>query len=42
MMGARVASYLAAHDPGLSFSLYYLTYALDGVANVGYRLTSSR
>ncbi|HKV67528.1 MAG TPA: DUF4386 family protein [Gaiellales bacterium] len=34
MMGARVASYSAAHDPGLSFSLYYLTYALDSVADV--------
>ena len=34
MMGARVASYSAAHDQGLSFSLYYLTYALDSVADV--------
>ncbi len=34
MLGARVASYSAAHDQGLSFSLYYLTYALDSVADV--------
>jgi len=34
MLGARVASYSAAHDPGLAFSLYYLTYALDSVADV--------
>jgi len=34
MLGAKVASYSAAHDPGLSFSLYYLTYALDSVADV--------
>jgi hypothetical protein len=34
MMGARVASYSAAHEQGLSFSLYYLTYALDSVADV--------
>ncbi|HEX3332215.1 MAG TPA: hypothetical protein VHS27_19980 [Gaiellales bacterium] len=29
-----MASYSAAHDQGLSFSLYYLTYALDSVADV--------
>ena len=34
MLGARVATYSAAHDQGLSFSLYYLTYALDSVADV--------
>jgi Domain of unknown function (DUF4386) len=34
MLGAKVASYSAAHDQGLSFSLYYLTYALDSVADV--------
>jgi hypothetical protein len=34
MLGARVASYSAAHDQGISFSLYYLTYALDSVADV--------
>jgi hypothetical protein len=34
MLGARVASYSIAHDQGLSFSLYYLTYALDSVADV--------
>jgi hypothetical protein len=34
MLGARVASYSAGHDQGLSFSLYYLTYALDSVADV--------
>ncbi len=34
MLGARVASYSAAHDQGISYSLYYLTYALDSVADV--------
>jgi hypothetical protein len=34
MLGARVASYSAAHDQGLSFSLYYLTYALDSVGDM--------
>jgi hypothetical protein len=34
MLGARVASYSAAHDHGLSFALYYLTYALDSVGDV--------
>ena len=34
MLGAKVASYSAAHDPGLSFSLYYLTYALDSVGDM--------
>jgi hypothetical protein len=34
MLGAKVASYSAAHDQGLSFSLYYLTYALDSVGDM--------
>jgi hypothetical protein len=34
MLRARVASYSAAHDQGLSFSLYYLTYALDSVGDI--------
>jgi hypothetical protein len=34
MLGAKVASYSAAHDQGLAFSLYYLTYALDSVGDV--------
>jgi Domain of unknown function (DUF4386) len=40
MLGAKVAGYSAQHDQGLSYSLYYLTYALDSVgdvfASVGY------
>jgi hypothetical protein len=34
MLGAKVASYSAAHDQGLSFALYYLTYALDSVGDM--------
>jgi hypothetical protein len=34
MMGAKVASYAAAHDPGLSYALYLLTFALDSVGDV--------
>lgn len=34
MLGAKAASYSAAHDQGVSYSLYYLTYALDSVGDV--------
>jgi hypothetical protein len=40
MPGARVASYSAANDQGLSFSLCYLTYALDSVPDVSAALGS--
>ena len=31
MLGAKLASYGAQHDQGLSYMLYLLTYALDSV-----------
>ena len=34
LLGAKVAAYSAAHDPGLSFTLYYLTFAVDSVGDV--------
>jgi hypothetical protein len=34
LVGAKVASYSAAHDPGLSYALYLLTFALDSVGDV--------
>jgi Domain of unknown function (DUF4386) len=34
MLGAKVASYAAQHDPGIAYALYLLTYALDSVADV--------
>jgi hypothetical protein len=34
MLGAKVAAYSASHDPGLSYALYLLTYALDSVGDV--------
>jgi Domain of unknown function (DUF4386) len=34
MLGAKVAGYSAQHDEGLSYTLYYLTYALDSVGDV--------
>ena len=34
LVGAKVASYSAAHDPGLSYTLYLLTYALESVGDV--------
>jgi hypothetical protein len=34
MLGAKVAGYSAAHDESVSYSLYYLTYALDSVGDV--------
>jgi hypothetical protein len=34
MLGAKLATYSAQHDPGLSYTLYYLTYAVDSVGDV--------
>ena len=34
LVGAKTASYSAAHDPGLSYTLYLLTYALESVGDV--------
>lgn len=34
MPGAKVAEYSAQHDPGISYTLYLLTFALDGVGDV--------
>ena len=34
LVGAKVASYAAQHDPGLSYTLYYLTFAIDSVGDV--------
>jgi hypothetical protein len=34
MLGAKVAAYSATHDPGLSYALYLLTFALDSVGDV--------
>ena len=34
MLGAKVASYGAHHDPGVSYTLYLLTFALDSVGDV--------
>src|SRR5262249_6206381 len=34
MLGAKVAAYSAQHDPGLSYSLYLLTFALASVGDV--------
>jgi hypothetical protein len=34
MLGAKVAAYSAQHDPGLSYTLYLLTFALDSVGDV--------
>lgn len=34
MLGAKVASYSALHDPGIAYALYLLTYGLDSVADV--------
>ncbi len=34
MLGAKVASYAAQHDPGIAYALYLLTYALDSVGDV--------
>jgi hypothetical protein len=34
MVGAKVAAYSVSHDPGLSYMLYLLTFALDSVGDV--------
>lgn len=34
MLGAKVAAESVAHDPGVSYSLYLLTFALDSVGDV--------
>lgn len=34
MLGGKVATYSAHHDPGLSYVLYLLTFALDSVGDV--------
>ena len=34
MLGAKVAEYSAQHDPGISYTLYLLTFALDSVGDV--------
>jgi len=34
LLGAKVAAYAAQHDAGLSYSLYYLTFAVDSVGDV--------
>lgn len=34
MLGAKLADYSARHDPGLSYTLYLTTYALDSVGDV--------
>jgi hypothetical protein len=34
LLGGKVAKYSAQHDPGLSYTLYLLTFALDSVADV--------
>jgi hypothetical protein len=34
LLGAKLASYGHLHDPGLSYTLYYMTFALDSVGDV--------
>jgi hypothetical protein len=34
MMGGKVAAYSAQHDPGLSYTLYLTTYAIDSAGDV--------
>jgi hypothetical protein len=34
MLGAKVAAYSAQHEPGISYTLYLLTFALDSVGDV--------
>lgn len=34
MVGAKIATYSVSHDPGLSYMLYLLTFALDSVGDV--------
>lgn len=34
LLGAKLATYASQHDPGLSYTLYLVTYALDSVGDV--------
>jgi hypothetical protein len=34
LLGAKLATYGAQHDPGVSYSLYLMTFALDSVGDV--------
>ena len=34
LLGAKLASYSAQHDPGLAYTLYLLTFAVDSVGDV--------
>ena len=34
LLGARLAEYAAVHELGLSYALYYVTFALDSVGDV--------
>jgi hypothetical protein len=34
LLGAKLASYGAQHDPGVSYTLYLMTFALDSVGDV--------
>jgi hypothetical protein len=34
LFGAKLASYSAQHDPSISYTLYYMTFALDSVGDV--------
>jgi len=34
LLGAKVATYSAQHQPGLAYTLYYLTFAVDSVGDV--------
>ena len=34
LLGAKLATYAAQHDQGLSYTLYYLTFAVDSVGDV--------
>jgi hypothetical protein len=38
LLGAKLASYGQQHDPGLSYALYYMTFALDSVGDVFFSL----
>jgi hypothetical protein len=34
LLGAKIATYSVGHQPGLSYTLYYLTFAVDSVGDV--------
>lgn len=34
LLGAKVASYAAQHDPGISYTLYLMTFAVDSVGDI--------